>query len=850
MTTKLDSNLEWYKGICNDIYKLIKNYDLIKSAMTENGVNPDGIDFEKVEQISTSIKELENNKQKEIIYAIREKLTSFGSNSNTQEDIKNKILKKINHRLEHLEKDNKAGVIPPGHQPSEEIIYVANKYNLSLNNLDLNTYKALLPLTLEASKNEQATLPAQEQKEIAILHAIKLAILFGNEKLAKEYLERYKKRTPDSKQLVHDACLFSLPSGDQWNITLWREMLKKQKPSSPRDMILRLLPMAENIQAYAIENSKPMTPNTPSATLLDYAKQKLYKHARDNPEAARLFFDLGIEEKYFDQYIELKPQDDSQFIPDISIDGSTISESYKDYVIKKLSPFDPQAAVLGKLTSCCQTLGDQGASPAIHGITNPRGGFYVLCEKKGIDKKELIVAQCWAWRGQDESMVFDSIESQLDFRNKNKRLISDFFVELANELVQTKVVNRVLVGGGGETPKEVGPFNEDTLVYPVEYFGYRDSAGSQRLVADKNLPLVESYMQNNNSNTKLVKPNKLAVMDLKAMKKWCNLCLSQGKEDYLRYLEPYLDNGLEKQEIETYILLMKKWISLLKSPLNIEELKELIEKGMDPNFKTVSTDPVLLSAIKERQWELVNYLLDHGANVNIRDKYGLTSLHYLISQGEFDKVYDLILNRNADITAEDGLSDTPLAYAVTIGNLELAKWLVQHEAVSSNSFEQFQLIRVLRQAIDYGHFDFLQWLIEKKQIDINSVNEYGLTMLHFAAAGGKLKIVQWLLEQGANINCVTNDNVTPLHFAAKNNKIEIVQYLVNNGATIDIKDKNGKTPRESTKDEKIIKILEETKPKLVTGHLASQSLFKPTSPATNEQNSLPDSENQTPTPPH
>ena len=61
---------------------------------------------------------------------------------------------------------------------------------------------------------------------------------------------------------------------------------------------------------------------------------------------------------------------------------------------------------------------------------------------------------------------------------------------------------------------------------------------------------------------------------------------------------------------------------------------------------------------------------------------------------------------------------------------------------------------------------------------------------------GHLPIVKFLLSVSNDINAITDDlwdYSTPLHFAAENGKLDVVEYLVQKGANINAKTGNGKT---------------------------------------------------------
>ena len=53
-----------------------------------------------------------------------------------------------------------------------------------------------------------------------------------------------------------------------------------------------------------------------------------------------------------------------------------------------------------------------------------------------------------------------------------------------------------------------------------------------------------------------------------------------------------------------------------------------------------------------------------------------------------------------------------------------------------------------------------------------------------------LSVVEYLVNQKADINAKTLDEETPLHWAAKNGCLSVVEYLVNQKADINAKNKD------------------------------------------------------------
>lgn len=68
-----------------------------------------------------------------------------------------------------------------------------------------------------------------------------------------------------------------------------------------------------------------------------------------------------------------------------------------------------------------------------------------------------------------------------------------------------------------------------------------------------------------------------------------------------------------------------------------------------------------------------------------------------------------------------------------------------------------------------------------------------VTPLWCAAVSGKLKVVELLLNQGANINAVSDTGSTPVRSACFMTHVEVVKYLVEHGADINLPNYNGGT---------------------------------------------------------
>ncbi|GHT00174.1 hypothetical protein AGMMS50276_25330 [Synergistales bacterium] len=79
----------------------------------------------------------------------------------------------------------------------------------------------------------------------------------------------------------------------------------------------------------------------------------------------------------------------------------------------------------------------------------------------------------------------------------------------------------------------------------------------------------------------------------------------------------------------------------------------------------------------------------------------------------------------------------------------------------------------------------LKGLITQKDTDLNARDERGLTALHYALCGGRLRSVMALLDAGADINAVDNDGRNALIYALLSDigyKPQVVKLLLERGA--------------------------------------------------------------------
>lgn len=90
--------------------------------------------------------------------------------------------------------------------------------------------------------------------------------------------------------------------------------------------------------------------------------------------------------------------------------------------------------------------------------------------------------------------------------------------------------------------------------------------------------------------------------------------------------------------------------------------------------------------------------------------------------------------------------------------------------------------RLVREAARDGDLQHVRRLLSSGQVYSSARDKNGNTALHFAAASGRVDIVQFLLLKGADENAVDWKGRSPLHIAAENGHVASMEALFAAGA--------------------------------------------------------------------
>lgn len=180
-------------------------------------------------------------------------------------------------------------------------------------------------------------------------------------------------------------------------------------------------------------------------------------------------------------------------------------------------------------------------------------------------------------------------------------------------------------------------------------------------------------------------------------------------------------------------------------------MQSLLSRGADVDAIDDDGNGYLRMVIQwQRNVEILQMLLDNGANTELRTKHGLTALHEACIMGD-RKATLMLLDAGANIHAKEAQGCTALHWAAGLDYIKIVHVLLEHGA----------------------------------EVDVKT--NHGDTPLSFAARRGCVDSARKLLVWGADTKAQNDEGLTPLHIAIERNHAKLVTLLLDVGPNPDAK---------------------------------------------------------------
>ncbi|XP_069675613.1 ankyrin repeat domain-containing protein 7-like isoform X2 [Periplaneta americana] len=194
--------------------------------------------------------------------------------------------------------------------------------------------------------------------------------------------------------------------------------------------------------------------------------------------------------------------------------------------------------------------------------------------------------------------------------------------------------------------------------------------------------------------------------------------------------------------------------------------------------------------------QLLDALLDCGADPDVLDDRGFAALHIAAQHDDQSKALVLIKHR-ANLTIrsrEEG--DSPLMRAAAYNRLRLATLLLE------NGVPGDCRNKILDTPLHFAAMNDNDELVNRLILygaDVNARNNRNETALFIAIGLGAVKAIDLLIAKGADVNLANDKLETPLHYAAVEDNVNLTRLLVQKGADIHARNYLHKTPLEVAK---------------------------------------------------
>lgn len=247
---------------------------------------------------------------------------------------------------------------------------------------------------------------------------------------------------------------------------------------------------------------------------------------------------------------------------------------------------------------------------------------------------------------------------------------------------------------------------------------------------------------------------------------------------------------------------------------NVDLVNKLLAKGVDVNLRGGTGDTALHAAVASSQVKTVRALLNSGANVNLRNDRGDTPLHVAMrlygmpdntaashtSSGFFIRysgpggqrqdgsIREALLAHGAQVGLRDQYGLTPLLYALLNRDKSGRFLMLQHHAPVDTQTAFFQ-------AAALGDVPTLTRLAAANPALVTGRAPNGATPLHIAALWNARKSLAWLLKRGAETTARDAYALAPLHYACRApDAQDTAADLIAAGANVMAEDGAGDTP--------------------------------------------------------
>ena len=189
----------------------------------------------------------------------------------------------------------------------------------------------------------------------------------------------------------------------------------------------------------------------------------------------------------------------------------------------------------------------------------------------------------------------------------------------------------------------------------------------------------------------------------------------------------------------------------------LDEVKALLDSGVDVNIIISSSDSLLMTACSYSNSDMVKLLLTYNPNINYQDEYGNNALNLAIDNMEhYKEMIPLLLEAGADPNSKAGAGRTAQKNSTVLSKMT---------SLTLNNKSEEEEYQIVEMFLSYG-------------ADPNIAHKTaGSIPLMAAAYKGDVRLVKLFLEYGVDPNLKDKQGRTALDMAKKKQQQEVIDLL-------------------------------------------------------------------------
>jgi hypothetical protein len=188
----------------------------------------------------------------------------------------------------------------------------------------------------------------------------------------------------------------------------------------------------------------------------------------------------------------------------------------------------------------------------------------------------------------------------------------------------------------------------------------------------------------------------------------------------------------------------------------LEEVKALLDSGVDVNMIISSSDSLLMTACSHSNSDMVKLLLSYNPNIDYQDEYGNNALNLAIdNMWHYKEMIPLLLEAGADPNSKAGAGRTAQKNSTALSKITSL-------TLKNKSEEEYQIVEMF---LSHG-------------ADPNIAHKTaGSIPLMAAAYKGDVRLVKLFLKYGVDPSLKDKQGRTALDMAKKKNQQEVIDLL-------------------------------------------------------------------------